>query len=135
MDFVRKKHAILSLKVVATICFGRYSGLVSYSLVNAPHPAKASNGSEISRAYLPFTALIGSACAMTVVFICKPKHRPKNCLWFLVGTVPIFMVVNEPFTGYALRNISDSDWYKFKKLRSLLALAVFSVCTISLAAD
>lgn len=133
MDFIRKKDAILSLKVVATICFGRYSGLVSYSLGNAPHPSKSR--SDEQRALVPISALVGSACAMSVVFICKSKHRPKNALWFLVGTVPVAMALSEPFTGYALRNVSEADWYKFKKLRSLAALAVFTVCTISLAVD
>lgn len=133
MDFIRKKEAILSLKVVATICFGRYSGLVSYSLTNTPHPSKSTI--DQNRAFVPVTAIIGSACAMSVVFICKSKHRPKNALWFIVGTIPAAMALSEPFSGYALRNISESDWYRFKKLKSLVALAVFALCTISLAAD
>jgi len=128
MDFIRKKEALLALKVVSTICIGRYSGYVSFYSALEDHPTKATK-EDVS---LPLTALVGGSCAIATVFICKSKHLHKYISWFMVGTVPIGMCLSQPLAKYALRNSSESDWYKYKKLRSLIALGMFSICVLSL---
>ena len=132
MDIIRRKDGIMALKITATICFGRYSGLVSYVQGEDPHPAKSG---EKTRGYLPITALIGSACSMSVIFICKEKHRPREAFWFLIGSIPLGMAVSSPVVGYMLRNVSEGDWYKYKRVRSLIAFAVFAVCAINIGFD
>lgn len=133
MDFIRKKDAIMALKVTATICFGRYSGLVSYGLGDDPHPTKIK--ADTTRGFLPITAVIGSACSISIVFLCKSKHQLRESFWFLIGTIPLGMALFQPATGYALRNVSEGDWYKFKRLRSLIAFGVFAVCAINIGYD
>ena len=133
MDIIRRKDGIMALKITATICFGRYSGLVSYVLGDEHHPAKTS--AEKTRGLFPITALIGSACSMSIIFLCKKKHRPRESFWFLIGTIPLGMALTQPAIGYILRNVSEGDWYKFKRIRSLIAFAVFTVCTINIGFD
>eukprot|EP00111_Clytia_hemisphaerica_P010424 TCONS_00030454-protein len=132
MDLIRKKDGIMALKITATLCFGRFSGLVSYGLGDDPHPAKTV---EKTRGFLPITALIGSACSMSVIFLCKKKHRPRETFWFLMGTIPLGMALSQPVIGYVLRDVSEADWYKFKRLRSLVAFGVFAVCAINIGYD
>lgn len=132
MDYIRKKDAIMALKITATICFGRYSGLVSYGLGDEQHPAKTK---DKTRGFLPITAILGSACSMSIVFLCKKKHRPRESSWFIIGLIPLAMAISQPATGYALRNVSEGEWYKFKRIRSLIALGVFAVCTASIGYD
>lgn len=133
MVHLHREDAILPLKVMATICLGRYSGLVSYSLSQDKHPAYVKP--QDRPPMLPIPAFIGGVCSMTTFFIAKSKHRHRHILWLLVGGVPICMSLSQPFTNYVFRNCSQSEWYTFKTLRSLMALAVFSFCTITLALE
>ena len=132
MDFIRKKDVIMAFKVTATICFGRYSGLVSYGLGDEPHPAKTT---DKTRGFLPITAIFGSACSMSIVFLCKKKHRPRESFWFIIGMIPLGMALTQPAIGYALRNVSEGEWYKFKRIRSLIALGVFAICAFNIGYD
>ena len=132
MDFIRKKDAIMALKITATICYGRYSGLVSYGLGDEQHPAKTT---DKTRGFLPITAIFGSACSMSIVFLCKKKHRPRESFWFIIGLIPLAMTITQPAMRYALRDVSEGDWYKFKTIRSLIAFGVFAICTANIGYD
>lgn len=135
MDNIFKKQdpVVLPLKIAATICFGRYSGLVSYCLSEEKHPHAV--GSEDNKAYIPTTAVVGSACAISTFFIANNRDRYKNLSWVIIGSIPLLMSATRPATKYFLRNTTPAQWYRFKTIQSILALAVFSFCTIRLAIE
>merc|ERR1711962_573126 len=135
-DFVARRYGtILPLKVGATICFGRYSGLVSYCLSQEKHPSDKKADEEPKALFLPTTALIGGACAMAPFLISCESQRGKHLPWLIVGMVPIAMCLSRPVFRYYLRDSTPGEWYRFKIVQSLTALAVFSFCTFRLAIE
>ena len=132
MDF-RRKHAVLPLKIVATICLGRYSGLVSYSLSLEEHPS--STGGEVTKAFLPTTAIVGGVCSIAAFFCVKNRRKYEHFHWMIIGMVPLTMALSKSIGAYLMRNRSPSDWYKYKTIRSFIAFAVFSISTIGLAVE
>ena len=136
MDKLFKKQGDieLPLKIAATICFGRYSGLVSYCLSEEKHP-QAVGADDGNKAYLPTTAVVGSACAASTFFLVNNRYWSENLSWLIVGSIPITMSLTRPAMKYFLRNTTPAQWYRFKTINSVLALAVFSFCTYRLAVE
>ena len=134
MDFVNKKDpALLPLKVIATICFGRYSGLVSYHLSEEKHPKDVEFQSK--EAFLPTTAVFGGLCSMSTFFIVHNRDKYKHIYWLIIGSIPIIMSISRPVCQYCLFDSPPSKWYRFKTFHSIIALAVFSFCTFRLAIE
>merc|ERR1711953_402943 len=135
MDFVMQRYgAVLPLKVCATVCFGRYSGLVSYCLSLDKHPSDRQV-EETKALHLPTTALVGGACSVATFFVACESERNKHLPWLIAGSVPLLMSVSRPLCRYYLRESTDGEWYRFKTGQSLLALAVFTFCTFRLAVE
>ena len=132
MDF-RRKDAVLPLKIMATICLGRYSGLVSYSLSQEKHPS--STDVQHNKAFLPTPAILGGVFSITAFFCVKNKHKYEHIHWLFIGAVLIAMSLSKSVGDYMMRNSSPSDWYKYKSIQSIIALSVFSIGTISLALE
>ena len=135
---IRERDAILALKITATVCFGRFSGLVSFTLSQASHPSSSGRRDELThnRFVVPTSAMMGSLCSF-MVYSASNRHYDhygnRELPWLLIGLIPVGMSLSEPIANYLLRNCSAADWVKYKQFRSILALAVFAYFTTNLA--
>ena len=126
---LKRKHMIIPLKIMGTICLGRYSGYLSFHLCNEKHPTTSSEGAADNLS-LPLSAFVGSACCVTTILLCKSKHQIRESKWFLLGLVPLGLVLSQPFVRYSLRETSAANWYSYKKIRALVAFGAFGMSVL-----
>ena len=126
---LKRKHMIVPLKIMGTVCLGRYSGYLSFHLCNEKHPTKSSEGA-VDNFSLPLSAFVGGACCVTTTFICKSKHQLRETKWFLLGLVPLGLALSQPLVRYSLRETSEANWYRYKKIRALVAFGAFGMSVL-----